>query len=308
MFNSTCTSTNTSTTTSNDVLLPSQLIRLLSLPRPVTRPAVVRPCTVPPPLVYAHLCCLRDRLLAQQERHRRLRHEDIDTAPTLELPNATTTSASTTSTSTSTSTSSLKTVSLDGDDAWEGLLLPYATKLHPIQRCVHLPDINADARRFNSARHLDLTVFLQALFHDVAEAIGCTLSICDLQHTHMFLTAHSDDGFEERGELGLLFHAREYPAWDDQTFPFYLGFCQNGSNLYLNRDDATAMRLRSAVWLLGCNVVVVLDADGAERWPFGTVYESELGKPVADIFFFDGGKTQWPLHRINQGLHVVRYA
>ena len=60
----------------------------------------------------------------------------------------------------------------------------------------------------------------------------------DLFHAHLFCTRHSR-------QLGLLFHTKEYPAYNKQSFPINLGYCQQNSHLVFDR---TAMDFRNLVW------------------------------------------------------------
>ena len=62
-----------------------------------------------------------------------------------------------------------------------------------------------------------------------------TLSRYDLFHAHIFFHA---------GELGLLFHAKEFPAMCPD-FPYSLGFCQDGSDLVYTSE---AMAWRNILW------------------------------------------------------------
>ena len=45
--------------------------------------------------------------------------------------------------------------------------------------------------------------------------------------------------------VGLLFHAAEYPAYDEEGFPIYLGYCQNGSDLVYHQRR---MDVRNIIW------------------------------------------------------------
>lgn len=54
----------------------------------------------------------------------------------------------------------------------------------------------------------------------------------------------------------------------------------------------------------GNEVVAALDTV-CGRKPFGTVFEGELGTPVADLLYFPGGACCRPVDRVNQGLHFV---
>ncbi len=63
----------------------------------------------------------------------------------------------------------------------------------------------------------------------------------DLFHAHMFLS-HAMPGRPR--ELGLLFHAKEYPRQSPE-FPVNLGFCQLNSTLSF---DQRAMDLRNLLF------------------------------------------------------------
>jgi len=90
--------------------------------------------------------------------------------------------------------------------------------------------------------------------------------------------------------LALLLHAREYPAYDPDRFPYALGFCQHNSTLL---HHPRAMDLRNMLWLEG--QLYALDLAEASLlhstlvWtgmePLRTVYESDLGTPVADVTY-----------------------
>jgi len=102
-------------------------------------------------------------------------------------------------------------------------------------------------------------------------ALNVSLSRYDLFHGHLFLAS-------ETGRLGILFHAKEYPAFDKELFPYSLGYCQAGSNVQY--DDS--MNLRNILWLaplpsketkawLAPGVLVVLDAH-----PDGIIYQEMI--------------------------------
>ncbi|KAG2432542.1 hypothetical protein HXX76_008887 [Chlamydomonas incerta] len=87
--------------------------------------------------------------------------------------------------------------------------------------------------------------------------------------------------------LGLLFHAAEYPAHDPQHFPFQLGYCQEDSHVVFSPHR---MATRNLLWYHGhlaqLDVGEGLPARGL-LWPetqeLCTVYESDLGLPLADL-------------------------
>ncbi|KHN43299.1 ATP-dependent Clp protease proteolytic subunit-related protein 3, chloroplastic [Glycine soja] len=89
----------------------------------------------------------------------------------------------------------------------------------------------------------ELNLYLQFLFElivDRGPSVGLDVALnrFDLFHGHLFLALDS-------GRLGILFHAKEYPAYDKQVFPYNMGFCQRGSNV--TYDDS--MNLRNILWL-----------------------------------------------------------
>ncbi|KAL0364814.1 UNVERIFIED_CONTAM: hypothetical protein Sangu_0579000 [Sesamum angustifolium] len=110
-----------------------------------------------------------------------------------------------------------------------------------------------------------LNSYLEFLFEIIVErgpsvGLNASLSRYDFFHGHLFLA-------KESGRLGILFHAKEYPAYDKELFPCNMGYCQVGSNVPY--DDS--MNLRNILWLaplpsnstnawLAPGVLVVLDA------------------------------------------------
>lgn len=126
-----------------------------------------------------------------------------------------------------------------------------------------------------------------------AQAAGCDVELnrFDLFHGHL---VQLRPGLG----LGLLLHASEYPAFDAEAFPVFLGYCQEGSPL---RYNAERMRHRNIVVLLpppgqepaGEVKGFVLDAASPPveaiipsyaRAPLYTVYEDSLGVPLADVY------------------------
>ncbi|XVE89644.1 hypothetical protein DITRI_Ditri20bG0012300 [Diplodiscus trichospermus] len=159
-------------------------------------------------------------------------------------------------------------------------------------------------RRFISQ---ELNSYLEYLFKLIIErgpAVGLKVSLnrYDLFHGHLFIAT-------DTGRLGILFHAREYPAYDKEVFPFNMGYCQKGSNV--TYDDS--MNLRNILWLaplpsnctqdwMAPGVLLVLDA-----YPGGiiyrdlipeyvnfarTIYEDDLGNVVADLNYLNIGDSQ----------------
>ncbi|KAL5135957.1 ATP-dependent Clp protease proteolytic subunit-related protein 3, chloroplastic [Glycine soja] len=150
----------------------------------------------------------------------------------------------------------------------------------------------------------ELNLYLQFLFELIVDrgpsvGLDVTLNRFDLFHGHLFLALDS-------GRLGILFHAKEYPAYDKQVFPYNMGFCQRGSNV--TYDDS--MNLRNILWLapmpgdsgeswVAPGVLVVLDArpDGIiyrdlipDYVNFArTIYEDDLGDVAVDVNYLNVG-------------------
>ncbi|XP_042516667.1 uncharacterized protein LOC122090958 [Macadamia integrifolia] len=151
----------------------------------------------------------------------------------------------------------------------------------------------------------ELNSYLAFLFEVIVArgpSVGLTVSLnrYDFFHGHVFVAADS-------GRLGILFHAKEYPAYEKEVFPYTMGFCQIGSNV--RYDDS--MNLRNILWLaplpsnsakawLAPGVLVVLDA-----YPGGvvyediipdyvkfarTIYEDDFGDVVVDVNYLNIGE------------------
>ncbi|KAL5713030.1 hypothetical protein ACHQM5_015146 [Ranunculus cassubicifolius] len=89
----------------------------------------------------------------------------------------------------------------------------------------------------------EVNTYLAFLFELIAArgpAVGLNVSLnrFDFFHGHLFLATNS-------GRMGILFHAKEYPAFDKDVFPHNMGYCQRGSNVAY--DDM--MNLRNILWL-----------------------------------------------------------
>ncbi|PON39477.1 T-box protein [Parasponia andersonii] len=155
--------------------------------------------------------------------------------------------------------------------------------------------------RFISEEFNSYLEFLFDLIVARAPAVGLNVSLnrYDFFHGHLFLDTDS-------GRLGILFHAKEYPAFDKEVFPYNMGYCQKGSNV--TYDDS--MNLRNILWLAplpsdsteaweASGVLVVLDARPGgiiyrdivpEYVKFvRTIYEDDFGEVVADVNYLDVG-------------------
>ncbi|XP_028770913.1 uncharacterized protein LOC114728204 [Neltuma alba] len=155
-------------------------------------------------------------------------------------------------------------------------------------------------RRFISE---ELNWYLKFLFDVIVDrgpsiGLNVTLNRFDLFHGHLFLAVNS-------GRLGILFHAKEYPEYDE-VFPYNMGFCQQGSKV--KYDDS--MNLRNILWLaplpdnsskpwVAPGVLVVLDARPGgiiyrdlipDYVNFArTIYEDDLGDVAVDVNCLNGG-------------------
>ncbi|KAK9291376.1 hypothetical protein L1049_019322 [Liquidambar formosana] len=150
----------------------------------------------------------------------------------------------------------------------------------------------------------ELNSYLGFLFELVAARGACiglntSLNRYDFFHGHLFIATDS-------GRLGILFHAKEYPAYDKEVFPYNMGYCQRGSNV--RYDDS--MNLRNILWLaplpsnstkawVAPGVLVVLDARPGgiiyrdlipEYVNFArTIYEDDFGDVVVDVNYLNVG-------------------
>lgn len=133
----------------------------------------------------------------------------------------------------------------------------------------------------------ELNLYMAFLFETIsslAPSAGFNVSLnrYDLFHGHLFLATNT-------GRLGILFHAKEYPAYNKETFPFHLGYCQTGSSVPYD----CSMNLRNILWLaplpdcssrkcssqwLAPGALVALDAH-----PGGIIYEDLVGEWVQDV-------------------------
>ncbi|KAL5197849.1 hypothetical protein ABZP36_001361 [Zizania latifolia] len=154
-------------------------------------------------------------------------------------------------------------------------------------------------RRFANQDINSYLAFLFELIVARGPSVGLNVSLSryDFFHGHLFLASGT-------GRLGILFHAKEYPAFDKELFPYNLGYCQAESNVAY--DDS--INLRNILWLaplpsnktkawLAPGVLVVLDAH-----PGGiiyqdmirdyvqvvrTIYEDDFGEVAVDVNYLN---------------------
>lgn len=101
----------------------------------------------------------------------------------------------------------------------------------------------------------------------------------DLFHAHLFRAT------DDRGRLGLLFHAKEFPVLCKE-FPYNLGYCQRGSTM---QNDSTGLDWRNFLWYQGHLAALDLSAGSrllqclVPEWlePLRTTYEVLIPKPHA---------------------------
>ncbi|RAL52632.1 hypothetical protein DM860_007400 [Cuscuta australis] len=180
-------------------------------------------------------------------------------------------------------------------------------------KIIPVPDVEGSKKdhceltRTPYGRHFineEINSYLMYLFEMIVRrgpevGLNVSLNRCDFFHGHLFLATNSQ-------RLGILFHAKEYPAYDKEVFPLNMGYCQMGSNVAY--DDS--MNLRNILWLaplpsesinkwLAPGVLVVLDAhpDGIiyrDLIPdyvsfVRTLYEDDFGQTAVDVNYLNVG-------------------
>mmetsp|Transcript_15952 Transcript_15952/g.34599 ORF Transcript_15952/g.34599 Transcript_15952/m.34599 type:complete len:348 (-) Transcript_15952:10-1053(-) len=167
-------------------------------------------------------------------------------------------------------------------------------------------------RRFASR---EVNQYLAAIFQlaiTTAAEVGADfkLSRYDLYHGHLFLSAEG---------LGILLHAQEYPALEEEAFPVHLGYCQAGSPV---QYDVNNMNYRNILWTTRqCQsrkqshkqtsregVLAVLDTSpGSPLYDHlimeglrfvRTIDESDFGHVLADVNYFHSLSNRKPEHRV----------
>ncbi|KAK4732027.1 hypothetical protein R3W88_025015 [Solanum pinnatisectum] len=151
----------------------------------------------------------------------------------------------------------------------------------------------------------EINSYLESLFEMIVArgpsvGVNVSLSRFDFFHGHVFLARDS-------GRLGILFHAKEYPAYDKEVFPCNMGYCQIGTNV--SYDDS--MNLRNILWLaplasnssnewLAPGVLVVLDAR-----PTGIIYKDLIPEYVQiarTLYEDDFGDVAFDVNYLNTGV------
>ncbi|PHT98954.1 hypothetical protein BC332_32102 [Capsicum chinense] len=156
----------------------------------------------------------------------------------------------------------------------------------------------------------EINSYLEFLFEMIVArgpsvGLNVSLSRFDFFHGHVFLA-------RESGRLGILFHAKEYPAYDKEVFPCNMGYCQIGSNV--SYDDS--MNLRNILWLaplsssstkewLAPGVLVVLDAH-----PTGIIYKDLIPEYVQiarTLYEDDFGDVAFDVNYLNTGGETPKF-
>ncbi|GIL96365.1 hypothetical protein Vretimale_2222, partial [Volvox reticuliferus] len=128
-----------------------------------------------------------------------------------------------------------------------------------------------------------LESFLLSLFRCIEDQRKpmVTLGPYCLFHAHLFIASPPVPG------VGLLFHACEYPAFDEDCFPYRLGYCQENSPL---RPMGQQLAQRNFLWYQ--NQLLMLDLSPGsllrnllwkETAAFYTINEDDFGLPILDV-------------------------
>ncbi|KAG7023977.1 hypothetical protein SDJN02_15005 [Cucurbita argyrosperma subsp. argyrosperma] len=119
----------------------------------------------------------------------------------------------------------------------------------------------------------ELNSYLKFLFELIAArsaalGLNITLNRFDLFHGHLFLAF-------DNNRLGILFHAKEFPAYDEKAFPYNMGYCQIGSNVPYD----ASMNMRNILWL------APIPSNSTKDWEA----PDDLGDAVVDVNYLDTG-------------------
>ena len=172
-----------------------------------------------------------------------------------------------------------------------------------------------DARRFLAR------LFLLAERHTPHE-----LNRWDLFHGHLFVARELDDdddgggGGGGGGVVGVLMHAKEYPAFDDAAFPIDLGFCQRSSPV--KHVDAIAARRNllfvadaSTGWAAFATVDCAAESESESEGvapgvsnplhpgllavpELYTTYEGDFGDVAGEVVYVHGLRDRRPEHAV----------
>lgn len=132
-------------------------------------------------------------------------------------------------------------------------------------RCQLTPDRTCRRFRSDEINNFLVDLFLHIVQHP--DLPDFALNRFDLFHAHLFV----GNGTER---LGLLFHAQEYPAYDQELFPLPLGFCQVNSTVEYHESK---MQQRNILWWGGALHVLNVGSPGPL---FESLLPEGLGAPV----------------------------
>ena len=166
-------------------------------------------------------------------------------------------------------------------------------------RCQLCRSTTGSRFRNNTLQRHFASVFAAVAAHAPAAGLPTELKRFDLFHGHFFTAL---------GCVGLLMHAREYPALGP-GFDVNLGFCQAGSSLEWN---ASLQALRNVLYViparkdLATRLVVLDTAKGSALHELlapgvrslHTLYESDLGTALADVNYLHKAPRALPEHRL----------
>jgi hypothetical protein len=143
--------------------------------------------------------------------------------------------------------------------------------------------------------------YMVELFETASSSSSTSLNRFDLFHAHAFAWRATNESSVVR--LGILFHAKEYPAKDDENFPIDLGKCQCDSTLCL---DEKGMSQRNVLWLSldSCALLAWLDTSSESLRELLTVpelhttFEGDFGAIQGDVYYFHSLKNRKPSERL----------
>lgn len=154
--------------------------------------------------------------------------------------------------------------------------------------------LTKDDRVYDITKH-EFGYYVRDLFNQIEQFTNGTVQISrfNLFHGHLVSTKDS---------IGIVFHAMEYPAFDEVKFPINLGYCQRNSDL---KYEPSLMVKRNFLWMADTEGearmfdINVVEAKRRHLIPHldevvYTLDEDILGIVIADVYFlpqFD--RTYW---------------
>jgi len=164
------------------------------------------------------------------------------------------------------------------------------------------------ARRFRCRKANRYVAHLFSQIAKHSDEADIQLSRFDLFHGHLF---------KDEDVVGILFHAKEYCRFDENTFNVDLGFCQIDS---LVEYDPRKMQKRNVLWVACLQRGVAAEGGGRDnalryamvildtshysdllfpgQTDFHTIYEGDFGEVIGYVFYFDALKNRKPQERV----------